>query len=65
MSSTELKRIRKPRARGPEIVLAAIDERLVIIAEETGTIENPHIDRLRELLDELKRAIGKPEERES
>jgi hypothetical protein len=44
---------RKPNARKPEIVLAALEERMLPIAPESQSL------RVAELLDELKRSLNR------
>ena len=58
MSSAEAKqRTRRPAARQRDVVLGCIEERLLMIPM-TDDLE-PHRTRLLELLDELKRSVGK------
>ena len=57
------RRTRKPRARNPQIVMAALQERLNCIPIDDGN--SFHIIRINELLDELNRAMnGKVEDDE-
>lgn len=53
-----IERTRKPNARATEIVLGALAERLSVM-ESSPNADTIHMNRLRELLDELKRSIGK------
>lgn len=57
MSAVEKMRVRKKPARHRDIVLGCIDERLLMIPL-TDDLE-PHRVRLTELLDELRRSLGK------
>jgi hypothetical protein len=58
--STEIKeRKRRPAARQKDVVLGCIEERLSMIPM-TEDLE-PHRARLEELLDELRRSLGKDE----
>lgn len=65
MSATEKKieRKRKPAARRTDIVIALIEERLGMVT----LVADDDIHRLRlfELLDELRRSLGKREEPEA
>lgn len=59
----EPKRARRPKARTSEIVFGAIDERMAMLDETFP--DGIHTKRLRELIDELRRATnGKAEEAE-
>lgn len=53
MSAVEKMRVRKKPARRADIILAAIDERLQMLDQ------TPHTIRLLELMDELRRSLGK------
>lgn len=59
--STEVKeRTRKPRARHRDVILAAFDERMLMLSRpNVPDFVKEHIERLRELADELKRSLGK------
>ena len=59
MSSVEAKRTRRPAARQRDVVLGCIEERLLMIPIADDL--EPHRTRLLELLDELKRSVGKEE----
>lgn len=63
MSSVEAKRTRRPAARQRDVVIAAAEERLLML-EAASSLEyvTVHASRLRELFEELRRAIGKDEE---
>lgn len=54
-------RKRKPPARRSDVVIALMDERLLIVESYAVTNDNiqPHVVRLFELMDELKRSLGK------
>ncbi len=56
------KRTRKPRARQTEIVFGCIAERLSILENVTDETLRPHVDRIGELLDELRRSLGSQKE---
>ena len=61
MPEDKTTRIRKPKARHRETVMAAMEERLRMICEGSspdGLIAQ-HANRLIELMDELKRSLGK------
>lgn len=60
---------RKPKARRTGEVLAAIEERLSALSSTLEGVpsgesaaDHPHILRLRELIDELKRSLGRKDE---
>lgn len=63
---------RKSNARHREIVIAAMEERLSVLADTLTRASaptsvddtNPHIARLYELLDELRRSLGNGKETE-
>ena len=52
---------RKPKARHRDVVLGAIEERVGCIQEDG---DHGHRDRLLELLDELRRSLGRNDEPE-
>lgn len=55
-------RTRKPKARKSDVIIACIEERLLMDFGEAG----PHANRILELIDELKRSLnGKREEEEA
>lgn len=60
MAETTATRIRKPRARQRDVVVGALNERLHII-DDCRNLDDvkAHTARLRELFDELSRAMGK------
>lgn len=64
MSKTETApKVRRKPARHSTIIMAGIDERILMI-EATQDVDgrNAHVKRISELLDELRRSInGKPE----
>lgn len=60
MEKQKIERKRKPAARRTDTVLALIEERLNMIA--CTDIDDIHRVRLYELLDELKRSMGRKEE---
>ena len=62
MATETEKKPRKSPARNAQIVLAAVEERVLMI-ERAMNIEDvaAHAARVRELFDELRRAIGKKE----
>lgn len=51
---------RKPNARHRDIIIAAMEERMLI-----ANSEDPNILRIRELLDELKRSLNNNKETET
>lgn len=57
-AKSKIERNRKPNARATEIVLGAIDERLSVL-ESVQAVESVgiHSNRLRELMDELRRSL--------
>lgn len=63
MSAVEKAKVRKKPARNREVVLALMDERLCML-ESSTSIEQvaPHTFRLRELLNELQRSLGRKDE---
>ena len=50
---------RRPKARHRDVVIAAMEERLTMFADPI------HVPRMLELLDELKRSIGRDNGKES
>lgn len=61
MSSVEAKRTRRPAARQRDVVLGCIEERISMVAVQDDTDMAAHVTRLYELLDELRRSLGKEE----
>lgn len=66
MSTVQDKRQRRPRARHKDVIFGCLEERLEVI---NGAFASdglgPHIVRLFDLLDELKRSIGSSKENEN
>jgi len=62
MSTVETKRIRRPAARHRDVIIAAAEERLLML-EQSRNIEDigAHAERMRELFSELKRSFSKEE----
>ncbi len=52
------KRERKPRARQREVIFGCIAERLDVMEQHNTDAPDLHIARLRELMDELRRATN-------
>jgi hypothetical protein len=65
MSATEPKRQRKPKARATEIVFGCVAERLSILENVTDETLRPHVERIGELMDELRRSLNRNETEES
>lgn len=63
MSKTEPARKRRPAARRADIITCLMEERLCML-ESSTSIEQvaPHTFRLRELLNELQRSLGRKDE---
>lgn len=61
---TVIKAPRKPKARHKDVVFGAINERLDMLGGlSVGLPEvQPHVERLNELLDELRRSIASKDE---
>ena len=51
-----IKKPRKPKARATEVVIAVLEERINCIPCTEDT--EPHFDRIKSLLDELRRSAG-------
>ena len=51
-----IKKPRKPKARATEVVIAVLQERINCIPIDATT--EPHFDRIKSLLDELRRSAG-------
>ena len=59
------KKARKPKARDTAVVIGCLEERLSVIADGLNDTGNPHVARLLELCDELRRSLGGRETEES
>ena len=62
MPEDKTTRIRKPKARHRDTVMAAIEERLLMLYVDNGSSYEcvlAHAKRIGELMDELKRSLGK------
>ena len=55
-------RTRRPNARHQDVVFGAIEERLEMLDHAADESLSVHAVRLRELLDELKRSLGRTKE---
>jgi hypothetical protein len=65
MSKPEPQRKRKPAARRTELVIAAMEERLTMMITHEEQESDVHVTRVFDLLDELKRSLGKRDEPET
>ncbi len=61
--ATETKQ-RRPKARHRDVIFGAIDERMQVLASSPDTLQI-HLDRINELLAELKRSLNGKQEQES
>ena len=59
MPDDKTARIRKPKARHRDTVMAAMEERLLMFDGASPDSLKQHANRLIELMDELKRSLGK------
>ena len=59
MPEDKAARIRKPKARHRDTVMAAMEERMSMLDDSSSESVTLHAKRLSELMDELKRSLGK------
>lgn len=59
-SKPEIVRKRKPAARRSDIVIALLEERIGMLPVTSDS--EPHLERLADLFDELRRSLGKKDD---